>query len=53
MGPSFPGRIAWPAIRDWCEFHGRAGYEVEFLDACITEMDAVYLAWYAEQVKPP
>lgn len=50
MGPAIPGNIPWQSVRDWCEFHGRAGYEVPFLDACVAEMDRVYIAWHLERI---
>jgi hypothetical protein len=36
-------------VRDWCEFHDRAGEDVPFLDQCIREMDAVYMEHYRAQ----
>jgi hypothetical protein len=46
---SRPGRIPWTAVQRWCRHHGLGRDEMAFLDRCIGEMDAEYLAWWGER----
>lgn len=42
FGPAVPGRIAWRAVRDWCDFHGLAGDTVPFLDKVFGSLDQAF-----------
>lgn len=46
MAAPIPGRIPWRDITEWAERHGA---DLEFLDHCITEMDAEFLAHHASR----
>ena len=42
-----PRRLRWSAIRDWCEFYGRPGPDVDRLFGLIRAMDSTFFAWRA------
>lgn len=46
-----PCRISWRQITDWSDHHGYDAEDHAMLDACMTEMDTVYLADHARRRK--
>jgi hypothetical protein len=46
---SRPGNIPWTAVQRWCQHHRLGRDEMAFLDRCINEMDAEYLAWWSDR----
>jgi hypothetical protein len=51
MGPSTPATISFSAIIEWAEFYGYDEEDFEMLDACIREMDQVYIRHMVEKAK--
>ena len=49
---SVPGKIAWTAVRSWCDGHGYGDDDRDMLDYCIQSMDGVFIPWWVDKNKP-